>query len=138
MNTDIKKILKIIYLSAFLIFIIIFAFFESKNLIFGVKIKDVNIVDGTKYIKNIVNITGNAKNAINLSLNDRTISIDQKGNFNETIALLPGYNIISIKAKDEFGNNDEKNYQLMLEKIQKSRIFEPSSLEPQGQENSDS
>ena len=113
MRSNAKKILKIVSLSAFLLFIIIYAFFRTKDLIFGVKIKEVNIVDGTKVTDNIMKITGNAKNAVNLTLNDRVISVDQKGNFDETIALLSGYNIISIKAQDEFGNNDEKNYKLM-------------------------
>ena len=113
MDTDAKKILKIVSLSVFVLFIISYAFFISKDLIFGVKIKDINIVDGTKVTDNIIKITGNARNAVNLTLDDRPISIDQKGNFNETIALLSGYNIISIKAKDEFGNSDEKNYKLI-------------------------
>ncbi len=113
MQNDAKKILKIVALSIFLLFIIVYAFFRSKDLIFGVKIRDVNIVDGSKVTDNILKITGNAENAINLTLNDRTISIDQKGNFNETFILLPGYNVINIKAKDEFGNSDEKNYKLM-------------------------
>ena len=108
-----KKILKIVSLLVFVLFIISYAFFISKDLIFGVKIKDINIVDGTKVTDNIIKITGNARNAVNLTLDDRPISIDQKGNFNETIALLSGYNIISIKAKDEFGNSDEKNYKLI-------------------------
>ncbi|MBU1728023.1 hypothetical protein KKA39_01830, partial [Patescibacteria group bacterium] len=111
-----KKILKIFFISVFFIFIIIYAFFRSKDLIFGVKIKNVNIVDNSKLTESIVKITGNAKNAINLTLNDREISIDQTGNFEETIALLSGYNIVSIKAEDKFGNSDEKNYKLMLEK----------------------
>lgn len=113
MNTDAKKILKIVLFSAFLLFIIIYAFFRAKDVVLGVKIIDVNIVDGTKVTDNILKITGNARNAVSLTLNDRIISIDQKGNFNETIALLSGYNVISIKARDEFGNNDEKNYQLI-------------------------
>jgi hypothetical protein len=113
MDTDSKKIFKIVSLSVLLIFIVTYAFFISKDLIFGVKIKDVNIIDGTKVADNIIKITGNARNAVNLTLNGRVISIDQKGNFNETVALLSGYNIISIKAKDEFGNSDEKNYKLI-------------------------
>lgn len=108
-----KKILKISLLTIFLLFIVGYAFFISKDLIFGVKIKDVNIIDGTKITENIFVVTGNAKNAIKLTLNDRPISIDQKGNFNETIALLSGYNVINLKAQDEFGNSDEKNYKLM-------------------------
>ncbi len=116
MKTDAKKILKIAGLSAFLLFIIIYAFFRTKDVVLGVKITDVNIVDGAKVTDNIQKITGNARNAVNLTLNGRPISIDQRGNFDETIILLPGYNIVDIYAKDEFGNSDEKNYKLMLEK----------------------
>lgn len=108
-----KRILNISSISFLFIFIFIFAFFESRNLIFGVKIKNVNITDGAKVENNIMNVTGTAKNALQLSLNDRIISIDQQGNFNETIALLPGYNTISIDAKDKFGHSDEKIYKLI-------------------------
>ena len=113
MNTDAKKILKTVSFSVFLLFIIAYALFISKDLIFGVKIKNVNMVDGMKVANNVIKITGNAKNAVKLTLNNREISIDQKGNFDETIALLSGYNIISIEAKDEFGNSDEKDYKLI-------------------------
>jgi hypothetical protein len=61
----------------------------------------------------VLEITGVAKNAINLTLDGREISVDQQGDFDETIALLSGYNIISLKAVDKFGNIDEKNYKLM-------------------------
>jgi len=126
MTQNVKKIAKIALISLFFLFIIIYAFFRSKDLIFGVKIKNVNLAvlevpeallmensiskaSGT----NILKITGNAKNAINLTLNGREISVDQKGNFDETIALLSGYNVINIKARDKFGDSDEKNYKIM-------------------------
>ncbi|MEK7081275.1 MAG: hypothetical protein AAB902_02720 [Patescibacteria group bacterium] len=113
MNPNLKKIFKIAGLSAFFILIIAYAFFRSKDLIFGVKIKNVNLTDGATVTENIIKLTGNAKNAINLTLDGREISVDQQGNFNETIALLPGYNIINIKARDKFGYIDEKNYKLI-------------------------
>ena len=113
MNPNLKKIVKITGFSAFFLLIVIFAFSRSKDLIVGVKIKDVNLTDGITVTNNILKITGNAKNAINLTLNGREISVDQQGNFNEMIALLPGYNIINIKAQDKFGYVDEKNYKLM-------------------------
>ncbi|MDP2788603.1 MAG: hypothetical protein Q8O46_00920 [bacterium] len=116
MNQDAKNILKMVSLGVFFLFIILYSFARSKDLIWGVKIKDVNIVDGTKVASSALEITGNAKNAIRLTLNGREISIDQKGNFNEIIALLSGFNIVNIKAEDKFGKIDEKNYQLMLEK----------------------
>jgi hypothetical protein len=108
-----KKIIKIIIFSVFFILIIIYVIWGSKDLIFGVKIKDVNLVDGSTVTDNIVKLNGNAKNAINLTLNGRKISIDEQGNFNETIALLSGYNIINIKAEDKFNYIDEKNYKIM-------------------------
>jgi len=113
MNPNIKKILQIAGLSVFFILLVVYAFFRSKDLIFGVKIKNVNLTDGTPVTENIINLTGKAKNAINLTLDGREISVDQQGNFNETIALLPGYNVINIKARDKFGYIDEKNYKLM-------------------------
>ena len=113
MKTSAKKIIKISSLSILFLIIIIFAFFRSKDLIFGVKIKNVNIVDGAKVENNIVNITGNAKNATQVILDGREISVDQKGDFSETIALLPGYNIIEIKAVDKFGHSDDKIYKLI-------------------------
>ena len=113
MNKDVKKIVKIGIFSVFFLLIAVFIFINSMDLIFGVKIKNVNIVDGAKVTNNILEITGIAKNAVNLTLNDREISIDKNGNFNESIILSLGYNIITIKAKDKFGNIDEKNYKLI-------------------------
>jgi len=118
MNSNFKKIVKITVLSVFFILIIAYAFFRSKDLIFGVKIKDVNFnglpaQSGTTATNDVLNLTGNARNAIDLTLDGREISVDELGNFNETIALLPGYNIIHLRAQDKFGNVDEKNYKLM-------------------------
>ena len=116
MNTSAKKILQIGALSVFFILIIIYAFSRSNDLIFGVQIKDVNITDGMETVESIQKVTGNAKNAINLTLNGREITVDENGNFSETIALLLGYNIINLTAKDKFGEVDEKNYKVILTK----------------------
>ena len=113
MTQNLKKLLQISSLVLLFLLIVVYAFFRSKDLLFGVQIKNVNITDGAKMTESTVNLTGMAQNAINLTLNAREISIDQQGNFNETIALLSGYNVIDIKAKDKFGNSDEKIYKLI-------------------------
>ncbi len=113
MNSDGKKIIKFSALLIFFIFIVIYAFLRSKELIFGVKIKEVNLTDGAKVEQSILEVAGNAKNAVNLTLNGREISIDLEGNFKETIALSSGYNVVSIEAHDKFGNSDEKIYKLI-------------------------
>ena len=73
----------------------------------------MSISDGATITDSIMQVTGSARNAIKLIMDGREISVDQSGNFNETIALLPGYNIINIKAQDKFGYVDEKNFRLI-------------------------
>ncbi len=109
-----KKTFKTILLALFFLFIVVYAFFRSHDIVFGVKIKNINLEDGMTMENSSLRVTGNAKNAVNLTLNGREISIDQAGNFDETIALLTGYNVINIKAVDKFKYTDEKNYKLML------------------------
>ena|SRR3989338_5826136 len=113
MQNHAKKIIQISALVVFFLFLVAYAFWGSHGLIFGVKIKNINIKNGAKVENAILKITGNAENAKNLILNGREISINEKGDFNETIALLSGYNIITIVAKDKFGYVDEKNYKLI-------------------------
>lgn len=118
MNQNAKKIIGIGGLIVFFILILIYALFVSKNLLFGIKIKNVDFNNlpaqqYKTYTDNVIKITGNAKNAVIITLDGREISIDQQGNFNETIALLPGYNIININAQDKFGYTDEKIFQVI-------------------------
>lgn len=116
MTQDSKKIIKISLISVFFILILGYALFVSKDLIFGVKIRDVNLIDGATLTESVQKVSGNARHAIHLTLNGREISINQAGDFRETIALLPGYNIITIRAEDKFGYVDEENYKLILKK----------------------
>jgi hypothetical protein len=46
------------------------------------------------------------------------IKIQVKGRYvlKESIALSEGYNIVTLKAKDKFGHQDEKNYKLTYQK----------------------
>ena len=113
MTQDSKKIINTSLLSVFFILILGYALFVSKDVLFGIKIRDVNLKDGTTYTESVQEVTGNARNAIHLYLNGREISINQAGDFKETIALLPGYNIVNIRAEDKFGLTDEKNYKLI-------------------------
>ncbi len=113
-----KKTLRTLLLSIFFLFIVVYSFFRSHDLIFGVKIKNVELdghsaESGLTVENSALHVTGNAKNAINLTLNGREISVDQSGNFDETIALLTGYNVVDIKAVDKFGYADEKDYQII-------------------------
>jgi len=113
MNHRTEKMIKWGPLALFFAFILIYSVFGAKHLIFGIKIENVNIQDGAIVQDSVLHITGMAEDAINLTINGREITIDQSGLFDDTIALLPGYNRVSIRALDKFGYTDEKNYQLI-------------------------
>lgn len=124
MTTNFKKILKSTVLILFFVFIILYAFFRGRALIFGTDIKNVNITDGATITESVLDITGVAKNASKITLNGREIVIDKDGNFYESIALISGYNIVSIYAEDKFGHKDEENYQLRYSPIVMPQIEE--------------
>ena len=119
MIVDEGKKIKLAVFTVFFLFILVYGFLRSTDLLFGIKIKRVSIggeaaESGAVVKEDITKIAGTAKNAVKLLLNGREISVDLGGNFEETIALLPGYNIISIQATDKFGYMDEENYKLIL------------------------
>lgn len=112
-NQNARKHFKLILVCTALILIVVYAYFQAHDILFGIKIKNLNLVDGARMDNNVIEIMGNAKNAVKLTLNGREISINDQGDFKETIVLLSGYNVIGIKAKDKFGYEDEKNFRLI-------------------------
>jgi hypothetical protein len=94
-----------------LLFLVIFVFAYSKMhfLMSGVQIKaSIQYKDGSS----VVEVNGQAEKAIHLSLNGREIFVDKNGSFTELISLLPGYDIITLDAKDKFGNTAIKKFEV--------------------------
>ena len=58
-------------------------------------------------------IVGVVKRAQDITLDDRSITIDDKGNFSEIILLMPGYNIETLAAHDQFGHVTQKRLELV-------------------------
>ncbi len=68
-------------------------------------LKNGQIIEGD----GLIEIKGKAKNTSFISLNGRTIYIDEKNEFNEKILLSNQINKIEIYAKDKFGKEIRKN-----------------------------
>lgn len=100
--------------SCAMLFIIIgvFAWEKMSFLVVGVQIEARIERDANTSITKVV---GKAPNATYISLNGREIFIDKDGSFNETIALIPGFSVVTIDATDKFGKNREKKFQLVYE-----------------------
>ena len=91
-----------------------YAFFRTKDLLAGPKITIISPENGASLTVSATLIRGTAKNISSLSLDDRPIYVDDKGNFSEIMALSPGYNILSLKAEDKFGKKKEVALELVL------------------------
>ncbi len=79
-------------------------------IIYGVNIK-ANIKQNND--STLAMIDGNARNATFVSLNGREITIDKKGNFQESLALPLGLSVITLNAEDKFGKETEKKFEVM-------------------------
>ena len=90
----------------------IFSYMKMDFLFHGVQISAKIDKGGTSPL---VEVSGNAKNAKVLTLNGREIFIDKDGSFTESIALLPGFSVLTIDAKDKFGNSNEKKMQVVYQ-----------------------
>lgn len=112
MTRTLSTIVATLSILALFIFIFYYAYFRTKDIVRGVKIDTVNIADGQTYTESYLPITGVAKNASVIALDGREISVSQSGEFADALLLLPGYNIISLSAKDKFGHEVAKNYQV--------------------------
>lgn len=60
-------------------------------------------------------IKGIAAKATRITLNGREIFIDKEGNFSESIAVLPGFSVVTLDAKDKFGKTAMKKFEIVKE-----------------------
>lgn len=69
--------------------------------------------NGDTVSERLLNISASTTLISFITLNDRQIFIDQKGDLFEQLLLQDGYNIISIKATDRFGRKVEKRLEVV-------------------------
>lgn len=111
---DGKVIVKAILVLVFVLFVVGYGLFQAKNLINGPKIS-LNGPYSKAIIVNddILRLSGTAKNIASITLDDRPITIDESGLFNEVILLFPGLNTIKLFGKDKFGASTEKTIEVI-------------------------
>ncbi len=70
--------------------------------------------DGANLDNPMVSVSGKALYTKNLMVNGNPLALSPDGSFSETIVLNPGYNVVSLQAKDQFGKVSTHDYALML------------------------
>ncbi len=79
---------------------------EATPLMLGPAIRLSSPEDGFRADGGAVAITGVAKRAESLTLNDGTLLIDSTGTFSTSLTLPPGSAILTLTATDRFGRTD--------------------------------
>ncbi len=88
--------------------------FNTKDLIFGSPLSIVTATDGTTVESAFLPVSGNAKHARDVRINGRSVTLDRKGNFADSVILSPGYNVVEVALKDQFGKEKVKTYHLVV------------------------
>ena len=111
--------------------IIAFAIYGSLNYARGPVIQINSPANESAVDSSTVVITGRADRVKDLSLNGNPISIDEQGNFSETVIVFPGMNELTFAAHDQFGRTTTKELDLVgtmeLPVNQKTGTSSPSS-----------
>ncbi|MES2224745.1 MAG: hypothetical protein V4478_02030 [Patescibacteria group bacterium] len=87
--------------------------FNIKDMLFGSPLKIKMVADGTTVDTAYLPISGTAKNARQISINSRIVSIDRSGNFNDGVILSPGYNIVEVAERDQFGKEKKETIRVV-------------------------
>lgn len=102
-------------IAAVVLLIAFYTLFELRHLITGPVVAVSYPQNGVTVTEALIEIRGSTKNVAYLTLNDRQIFVDSKGNLREPLLLAVGYNVLRLAAKDRFGRKVEHVLEVMME-----------------------
>ena len=108
-----RKNITILAMSSIILLVIIYGYSRGFKLILGPNIAISSPSSGVTYEDEVVTITGQASRISKIYLNDRQIFTDDEGNFTEKLLLMPGYNILTLRANDLFDRSVSKKLELV-------------------------
>lgn len=88
--------------------------YNMRDRILGTPLIITTAQNGSTVSSATLPIAGIAKHARELLINGRAVTVDREGSFSDEILLSPGYNIVEVALKDQFGNQKVKTYQLVV------------------------
>lgn len=90
------------------VLLISYGIFNARNLLIGPTIEIFSPLNNSETNSNVLEVKGLAKNISFISLNEKPIFITPDGFFDEKLLLSPGFNIIEVKAKDRFRQEEKE------------------------------
>ncbi len=126
-----KKLVRTLGFVLLFAIIIGYGVWRSRDILFGINLTVAGIQNGMETKEPLLSFSGTAKHVSNLAVNGQTIAAAEDGSWQDTIALLPGYNVITISATDKFDRTIKKTYQVfyVVEKIPLQPVLETPETE---------
>lgn len=105
-----------------------YAYAETVPFLHGPSIAVLNPLNGETVHNDLLSIKGSVRNVSFISMNGRPIFTNENGVFNEQLLLYPGYNVITLSAKDRLGRTAEQKVQVIYQPEPKAtaRANEPT------------
>lgn len=108
----VKRMLKVWIAVTAIVIVVGYGAFKAKNLAEGPRLEVSSPTNGYTSRTALVEIKGTAENISFLTLNGAKIFTDESGAYDESILLSPGYNVVTLEAKDRFGRTVTRELQL--------------------------
>ncbi len=115
MTKQLRKItLKSVLIGMLVVSIAGLVVYNIKDLLFGAPLSVITAKDGATLEDTYLPISGSAAHARELLINGRSVALDRKGKFSDSILLSPGYNIVEVSQRDRFGNEKVERHHFMV------------------------
>ena len=112
-RTTLLRIIKISTGVLLALLVIGYAIWGSLNYARGPAIEISSPANNSAVNSNVAVITGRADRVNSLSLNGDPISMDEQGNFSQTVVIFPGMNKLTFVAHDQFKRTAVKELDLV-------------------------
>lgn len=113
----------------FFVLVLSYAYFEGRNLIQGPVIHLQSPAEVFTSKEQKVAIQGTAERIVELRLNGRPVPLTETGDFYEETLLSPGYNRVSLVARDKAGRETARDIQVVYEPETPTTLPEPSTTQ---------
>jgi hypothetical protein len=91
-----------------------YGIFEARRLIQGPTITIESPAQGSAISTSALTVVGFARNISFLTINNKPAFTDESGRFTFTFSPPPGYNTVTVEAKDRFGRSARKTVSVQL------------------------
>ncbi|MEX0930209.1 MAG: hypothetical protein WDZ79_00880 [Candidatus Paceibacterota bacterium] len=111
-----------------------YGLFQARHMLTGPIISIQNPPNGATVQTSLVDVKGTTSNISALTLNNRTIFINEEGFFDEPVVLAQGYNVITVSATDRFGRTTQDTVEIVHTPLTQS---DPDRLSQERDRSSD-